>query len=240
MRSYEKLADPITTADDTFDVARIERTPFTFRCFLDPVRLCCHRGTTCRLMLAVQVIHEGHGSFRPHQDLNFRQWVVCVWGYCSLSEPSLVRMAFSTYDTDQNGKLTPDELERFTKELFGHGLSYAVPTKLLEFLGKRLGDMRENGTPMPLEEFVEVAKKNTALLLPGKAALVRWCRMPSDPRLVDRPLQHTTCNCFCNEVSGEKSFGRRRPTCATATHSMRIRWSRRAGRRLQNVSLALR
>jgi hypothetical protein len=38
-------------------------------------------------------------------EIDFREFVVCIWNYCSFDLKSLVNFAFTLFDTDASGSL---------------------------------------------------------------------------------------------------------------------------------------
>lgn len=51
--------------------------------------------------------------------IDFREFVVALWNYCTLSHSSLIIFAFDLYDTDETGELSPDEVDNMLKDLYG-------------------------------------------------------------------------------------------------------------------------
>lgn len=51
--------------------------------------------------------------------IDFREFVLSLWNYCTLSKASLVMFAFDLYDTDSTGELSPEEIEGMLHDLYG-------------------------------------------------------------------------------------------------------------------------
>lgn len=51
--------------------------------------------------------------------IDFREFVLSLWNYCTLSKASLVMFAFDLYDTDSTGELSPEEIEGMLRDLYG-------------------------------------------------------------------------------------------------------------------------
>lgn len=51
--------------------------------------------------------------------IDFREFVLSLWNYCTLSKASLVMFAFDLYDTDSTGELSPEEIEGMLFDLYG-------------------------------------------------------------------------------------------------------------------------
>ncbi|RYG69502.1 hypothetical protein EON64_02535 [archaeon] len=59
--------------------------------------------------------------------VDFREFVLSIWNYCTLSQATLALFAFDLYDADRTGFLSPVEIEGILKDLYG---SEAVSTNL--------------------------------------------------------------------------------------------------------------
>lgn len=51
--------------------------------------------------------------------IDFHEFVVSTWSYCTLHRATLLLFTFDCYDTDHNGSLTMDEMNAMLKDLFG-------------------------------------------------------------------------------------------------------------------------
>jgi serine/threonine-protein phosphatase 2B regulatory subunit len=51
--------------------------------------------------------------------IDFHEFVVSTWSYCTLHRATLLLFTFDVYDTDHNGSLIMDEMNAMLKDLFG-------------------------------------------------------------------------------------------------------------------------
>ncbi|KAJ1459389.1 hypothetical protein M885DRAFT_58880 [Pelagophyceae sp. CCMP2097] len=51
--------------------------------------------------------------------IDFREFVVTLWQYCTLGRAQLVLFAFDLYDRDSSGEIDVEELNAMLKELYG-------------------------------------------------------------------------------------------------------------------------
>lgn len=62
--------------------------------------------------------------------IDFREFVVALWNYCTLSHSSLIIFAFDVYDTDETGELSPSEVELMLKDLYGENAATHAQAKV--------------------------------------------------------------------------------------------------------------
>lgn len=62
--------------------------------------------------------------------IDFREFVVALWNYCTLSHSSLIIFAFDMYDTDETGELSPSEVELMLKDLYGENATTHAQAKV--------------------------------------------------------------------------------------------------------------
>lgn len=62
--------------------------------------------------------------------IDFREFVVALWNYCTLSHSSLIIFAFDMYDTDETGELSPSEVELMLKDLYGENAATHAQAKV--------------------------------------------------------------------------------------------------------------
>eukprot|EP01032_Pedospumella_encystans_P014826 gene14826-17002_t len=89
-------------------------------------------------------------------------FVVSLWKFCSLSDGAISVFAFDIYDTDADGLLTPDQVKKMFKELFGtKGMEHdATKAGLADLL--RMGEHGFVG----IHVFRPYCKTHQALLTP--------------------------------------------------------------------------
>jgi serine/threonine-protein phosphatase 2B regulatory subunit len=51
--------------------------------------------------------------------LDFREFVLSVWNYCTVGDASLDIFAFDLYDTDSSGVLSPSEMANMLQDIYG-------------------------------------------------------------------------------------------------------------------------
>ena len=51
--------------------------------------------------------------------VDFREFVIGLWNYCTLGKAALVMFAFDLYDADSSGEIEPREIDRMLRELYG-------------------------------------------------------------------------------------------------------------------------
>ena len=94
--------------------------------------------------------------------LDFHEFVLSLWNYCTLTKSSLVLFAFDLYDKDNSGTITNNEVMDMLKDLYGKdGYKRNPQAKLiateLEALERLDGDV-------DIEEFREFSRTHPALL----------------------------------------------------------------------------
>eukprot|EP00981_Chlorochromonas_danica_P004690 scaffold931_cov200-Ochromonas_danica.AAC.18 len=55
--------------------------------------------------------------------IDFREFVLSFWNYCTLSQATLALFAFDLYDTDATGNLSPKEIDGLLHDLYGNEAS---------------------------------------------------------------------------------------------------------------------
>ena len=51
--------------------------------------------------------------------VDFKEFVVAVWNYCTLSPSALVHFAFDLYDRDESGWIEQHEIEQMLQDMYG-------------------------------------------------------------------------------------------------------------------------
>lgn len=51
--------------------------------------------------------------------VDFREFVVALWNYCTVNPASLDNFVFDLYDQDKRGVLTPGEINQMLKDIYG-------------------------------------------------------------------------------------------------------------------------
>jgi serine/threonine-protein phosphatase 2B regulatory subunit len=52
-------------------------------------------------------------------EIDFGEFVVCVWNYCTEDRTSFLMFAFDLYDSDRSGFLSKEEIKSLLKDVFG-------------------------------------------------------------------------------------------------------------------------
>jgi len=98
---------------------------------------------------------DGNGT------VDFREFVVALWNYCSLGRSTLPLFAFDTFDVDSSGRLTPDEVVAMLKEMYGRTYNDSPHAKLCAQELDKLGLQHED---IGVEQFKNFAFNHPALL----------------------------------------------------------------------------
>jgi len=73
----------------------------------------CVSNTRRLISLGRFVCEDGSGS------VDFREFVMSLWNYCTLSKAALIMFAFDLYDNDNSGEIDTGEVELLLKEVYG-------------------------------------------------------------------------------------------------------------------------
>eukprot|EP01033_Poteriospumella_lacustris_P012764 gene12764-9123_t len=95
--------------------------------------------------------------------IDFREFVVALWNYCTLSHSSLIIFAFDVYDTDETGELSPSEVELMLKDLYGENAATHAQAKVIR---KELQAM-DSRHFLTIDKFREFVRSHPALLFPA-------------------------------------------------------------------------
>ena len=120
--------------------------------------------------------------------IDFREFVIALWNYCTLSKATLAMFAFDLYDHDRSGVLDATEIRKMLKDVYGPALKESLPAAqiiiALEELGARHSE-HAGETPceieIEIEAFFEFSKTHPGLLYPAfqmQHDIQRCCRWP--------------------------------------------------------------
>lgn len=56
-------------------------------------------------------------------EVDFREFVLSLWNYCSLSHDNLIVFAFDMYDRDSSGFIDCSEIEKLLLDVYGGSFS---------------------------------------------------------------------------------------------------------------------
>lgn len=95
--------------------------------------------------------------------IDFREFVVSLWNYCTLSNANLDIFAFDLYDTDSSGELSIEEVDKMIREVYGSEIH-----KNPRLVGV-LKTLRDNNwtSVVDLEKFRGFARQNQGILFPA-------------------------------------------------------------------------
>jgi len=93
-------------------------------------------------------------------DLDFREWVICVWNFCVTNENELLSFCFDMYDTRRRGKMEPHELAKLFLDAAGG--SKRMPRRV-KVVWERVKAARK---PMEKENFKQFARVNRSIFWP--------------------------------------------------------------------------
>lgn len=96
--------------------------------------------------------------------LNFFEFAVATWNYCSLSKDALHQFAFDLYDRDGSGDISKAEMFDLCKEVFGTAWETSKSTK---HLAKNIFSYSSDSECISFEDFREVARNHQTLLFPA-------------------------------------------------------------------------
>ena len=99
-------------------------------------------------------------------EIDFREFVVALWQYCTLGRTQLVMFAFDLYDRDSSGAIDFSEFNGMLKELYGKKYEQnAIALNLLRHIN-RLNEKRDEEV-CDIETFVEFCRSHPAMLSPA-------------------------------------------------------------------------
>ncbi|OWZ20854.1 hypothetical protein PHMEG_0004682 [Phytophthora megakarya] len=99
-------------------------------------------------------------------EVDFIEFVLAVWNYCSFNHASLVRFAFDLYDIDGSGEIEHDEIERCVREVWGAGWEVnSNAHKIVDKLDAIMANTTNNRLSATL--FQEFAVRHPMLLFPA-------------------------------------------------------------------------
>ncbi len=94
--------------------------------------------------------------------LDFREFVVSAYNYCTFSKDTLVLFAFDLYDSDASGFIDGGELEKMVKDIWGRG--YDTNIYSMKILDKI---RRSPNMQISHDQFSRFATKHPAMLFPA-------------------------------------------------------------------------
>jgi Ca2+-binding EF-hand superfamily protein len=105
---------------------------------------------------------DGSGS------MDFREFVIACWNYCSFEKSGLVLFAYDLYDSDHNGTMSSDECKAMFMEVYGKEFTVAEKGfKLFEMLNKISTEDVENFDVITKKQFVKLVNSHVNVLMPA-------------------------------------------------------------------------
>ncbi len=99
-------------------------------------------------------------------EIDFKEFVVALWQYCTLGRAQLIMFAFDLYDRDSSGAIDFEEFNTMLKELYGR--RYAKNQIALNLL-RHINELnkRHDTEEVDVETFAAFVKSHPALLQPA-------------------------------------------------------------------------
>ena len=94
-------------------------------------------------------------------DLDFGEFFVGVYNYCSYDKKQIARFAFNLFDVDGSGEIERQEVQMLVKMMFGKGKTDDETDKILRILDK------DKDGKLSLSEFLEIQTKIDTMLKPA-------------------------------------------------------------------------
>lgn len=99
-------------------------------------------------------------------EVDFIEFVLAVWNYCSFSHASLVRFAFDLYDIDGSGEIEHDEVVRCVREVWGS--EWEASSTAQKIVAKLDAIMHGSASGrLSVQQFQDFALRHPMLLFPA-------------------------------------------------------------------------
>lgn len=102
---------------------------------------------------------DGSGS------VDFREFVMSLWNYCTLSKAALIMFAFDLYDNDNSGEIDLTEVELLLKEVYGR--EFQSNTQAQTIMAKLRGGDLGMDRNINVDQFREFCRTHPAVLYPA-------------------------------------------------------------------------
>jgi len=126
---------------------------------------------TISLKELVLQMGDSSGSFRSRvfrildedqsETLDFREFVLSLWNYLTLSKATLVLFAFDLYDQNSNGDLSPQEIQGMLHELYDKSYDAHYNAKGVVY------NLVQRESHMSIEAFQKFAQDHPSMLFPA-------------------------------------------------------------------------
>eukprot|EP00600_Ochromonadales_sp_CCMP1393_P004597 CAMPEP_0174970170 /NCGR_PEP_ID=MMETSP0004_2-20121128/9217_1 /TAXON_ID=420556 /ORGANISM="Ochromonas sp., Strain CCMP1393" /LENGTH=550 /DNA_ID=CAMNT_0016219837 /DNA_START=168 /DNA_END=1820 /DNA_ORIENTATION=- len=98
-------------------------------------------------------------------EIDFREFVLSLWNYCTLTKSTLDMFAFDLYDKDGSGELDAKEVQKMLQEIYG--TNNVKNDFLAKSVEKDIKEVEKAGEPFDIDQFRNFAKSHQALLFPA-------------------------------------------------------------------------
>lgn len=99
-------------------------------------------------------------------EVDFIEFVLAVWNYCSFNHLSLVRFAFDLYDLDGSGEIEHDEVVRCVREVWGSAWEDSNSAQKIVAKLDTIMETTASGK-LSVQKFQEFALRHPMLLFPA-------------------------------------------------------------------------
>jgi len=102
--------------------------------------------------------------------IDFREFVVAAWNYCTLSKGTLVMFAFDLYDDDHSGFIDGEEVEAMLRDVYGREFSSAPQANhIIVSLRKMSEESGRSDLSIKIDhaEFFDFCRNHPGLLYPA-------------------------------------------------------------------------
>lgn len=97
-------------------------------------------------------------------EIDFREFVLSLWNYCTLTKATLDMFSFDLYDRDGSGELSAKEVKKMLKDIYGKEYSTNFHAQNIK---NDLKEIEKNGIAVDIEQFREFCRNHQALLFPA-------------------------------------------------------------------------
>jgi serine/threonine-protein phosphatase 2B regulatory subunit len=101
-------------------------------------------------------------------EIDFKEFVMSMWNYCTLGKSALVLFAFDLYDGDNSGFIDPEEVSTMLKDVYGRRFQTSkMAKKIYMKLTDAAADISKDGGEVNITKFNDFCKRHPALLYPA-------------------------------------------------------------------------
>ncbi|ETV82062.1 hypothetical protein H257_05580 [Aphanomyces astaci] len=97
--------------------------------------------------------------------VDFEEFVLALWNFCSFTQESLTRYSFSLYDSDGSGEIDLNEAEYFVQEMWGG--KWHTNKNAEHIMNKLTAIATASDGCIPIEKFVHFAHDNPLMMFPA-------------------------------------------------------------------------